>query len=404
MLNRARLLFVATSILTVFLLIAGSLWSGAHADDPGGDSLYKYLSMFVEVLGLVDRAYVDEADLEPLLGGALGGATEALDPFSAYIPASDVDRFLASRQEAAFRSGLIVLKERGVLYAVAVESGSPAEAAGFERDDILSAIDGVSTRNMPLWHARAVLSKPVGTEVQIERIRFGETETITLTLAEYERPGVRVETRRGVPVLFIERIGADAVENVAASLGVLGTESPADALPGLERPDTLVIDVRGTAGGDIRAAYDVAGLFTRGELGVLKGRGEAIEVFSSQDEPAWSGTIAILIDRGTQGAAEVLATVLSQQVDAVLVGQPTFGYAGNLALVELSNGGRLQLTDAFYTGPDQAPITDSLEVDLRVRDFSNLLAPDGEDTDVVLERGLEVVLGETEVPEERQAA
>ncbi len=407
MMTRGRLVFVFLSLSTVFLLVSSSMLAVAASrqDDDGNDSYYKYLAVFTEVLGLVQRAYVDETESDSLISGAFEGVVDALDPFSLYIPAGQVGAFEASRSVGIARSGLLVLKERGVAFAVAVEEGSPAADAGIERGDILSRIQGKPTRRMPLHEIRTILAGPPETVVKLETIRIGEQQERELVLADYPRPGVALEANQGVAVLRLAAFHAGTPTDVEVSLTALGTATP--ELPGLTSEDKLLIDLRGVAGGEEAVAYWVAGLFAPGELGALVARRQVEKMFQGSDEPRWQGRIAVLIDRGTQGPAEILATVLQQTTGATLVGDRSFGYAGRQNLVKLSDGGLLQITDAFYTGPDRQPINRGLEPDERVReDFLEFENGDQPPGDPILERGLEVLLEEEEdeVVEEKLAA
>lgn len=405
MISRGRLAFVVLSLVVVLVVVTGSLKAtGTRGQgEDGSDSLYKYLAVFTEVLSLIDRAYVDETKVDQLMAGAFEGTTDALDPFSVYIPADQVDAYLAANVVGSRHSGLLVLKDRGVVYLAAVENGSPAAVAGLERGDILSRLQDRSTREMPLWEIRTILAGPVGTQVEVERLRLGQQETVELTLGEFVSSGARLEQKQGLAVLTIHGFRSDTPVNVEASLETL--KAGETTLPGLVSTDKLLIDLRGVAGGEEAVAYRVAELFTTGELGALKAREKTLETFTAGREPLWQGKLAVLIDQGTQGPAEVLATVLDQTRDAVLVGAESFGHSGRLGLVELSNGARLQLTDAFFTGPDQKPINQSLTPDVEVQlglRASDTDAPEPPG-DPVLERGLEV-LSATEPPAEKQTA
>ncbi|MCP4658389.1 MAG: hypothetical protein GY856_23490 [bacterium] len=405
--TRSRLVFVFLSLSTVILLISGSMLAVAASrqDDDGSDSFYKYLAVFTEVLGLVQRAYVDETEPDSLITGAFEGVVDALDPFSLYVPADKVEAFEASRTVGVARSGLLVLKERGVTFAVAVEEGSPAAEAGIERGDILSRIQGKPTRRMPLFEIQAILAGPPETVIKIETLRIGRQQERELVLADYPRPGVELEEKKGVAVLRLAAFHAGTPKDIEVSLTALSTGTP--ELPGLTVKDKLLIDLRGVAGGDEGVAYWVAGLFATGELGALAARQKVVEVFQGSDEPRWQGRVAVLIDRGTQGPSEILATVLQQTIDATLVGDRSFGYAGRQSLVKLSDGGLMQITDAFYTGPDRQPINGRLEPDLRVReDFLGFEEEDQPPEDTILERGLDALLEEEaeEVAEEKLAA
>jgi len=398
--NRSRSIFLAVSLTTVFFVVGGSMWASTAARQPddGSDSLYKYLSVFTEVLNLVDRAYVDETDPDVLLAGAFEGAVDALDPFSLYVPADDLATYEATRKIGTERSGLMLLKERGVAYVAAIEKDSPAAKAGLETGDIVSGIQGEATRPMPLYRIHALLAGPIGTKIEVERIHRGSKQKLAFELAEFPPAGVELEVKQGIAVMTIGSIHESTPADVALALENLAS---GDGLEGLETKDELLIDLRDVGGGNQRAAYRVAGLFHPGELGVLAKRDEVVETFAVAGAPRWQGRLVVLIDRSTQGAAEIVATVLHQTVGAVLVGVPSFGHSGRQSLVELSNGGRLQLTDAFFTGPDRKPIRGSLEPDVLVRPSYPI--PDDEAADPILERGLKVLLDD-EVIEEKIAA
>lgn len=383
--SRSRLLFFALSSVLVFLVIAGGLTAATQEEEEGEESLYKMLSVFTEVLGLTRKAYVDPVDLETLMEGALDGATEALDPFSFYLPAGHFEEYLAAREIGDRRSGLILLKDRGIAYAAAVVPGSPAEAAGIQTGDVVAELEGRETRGMPLWQIQNLLAGPVGSEVEALVIRREERVPVTLELAEFEPPRPALEPFRDAHVLRVGGFGRDDVPALRKALAEAGES-------GVEN---LLVDLRGVAGGDPEAAYAVAGFFTRGTLGTLERRGEELEAFTSEDEPLWQGDLVVLTNRGTLGAAEILATVLRQKAGAELVGEPTFGYAGRLAVARLASGARLVYSDAFYTGPEGEILRERLEPDLRVSEASRRFGEkDVPLQELILERGFERLMEE----------
>lgn len=402
MLSRGRLVFISLSLSTVFLVVSGSILAstaGRQGDD-GEDSLYKYLSLFTEVLGLVDRAYVDETEVEKLMAGAFEGTADALDPFSIYVPSTEVERYEDARTVGSRRSGLTVLKERGVAYAMAVEKGSPADRAGIERGDVIAMLQGRSTRETPLYEIQTLLAGPAATKIKMECLHQGISSDVELELEDYPRPGVDLTTKETLPVMTISAFDESTPADVAGSLDALLDDS---VLPRFEVKDKMVMDLRSIAGGGVESAYRVAALFTSGELGVLKARDEIVQTFADDSEPKWRGDLVILIDRGTQGPAEVLAKVLRQTVHATIVGTFSFGHCGRLNPVRLSNGGRLILTDAFYTGPDQEPIRSAIEPDVMVRPGFGVEDEEEDDSDPALEKGLDILLGKEEVDKKRAA-
>jgi carboxyl-terminal processing protease len=385
--TRVRLLFLLLSAALVLPLVTGTLLGAAERDEsPREDSFYKYLSVFSEVLSLVRQAYVEPAAVDTLMSGALDGTTDALDPFSVYIPARQVEDYLQARTVGRRHSGLELLKLRGVAYVVAAEKGSPAQAAGIQAGDIVSEIEGRSTRLMPLWEIQEILAGRTGTKIDFELIRLGEPKTVAFELKDFDNPPAAVERVEGEPLLRVPAFDAETAGQVR------------QALAGLGGAPRLLVDLRGVGGGDPDAAYKVAELFARGELGALLQKGERIEGFDGAEAPVWQGKVVVLVDRGTLGPAEILATVLRQKMKAELVGEPTFGYAGRQATVELSSHGRLLFTDAFYSGPDRAPINDGLEPDVLVNERTRtFLEKDVPLDDLILQRGLRRLRGEAAV-------
>jgi carboxyl-terminal processing protease len=398
--NRSRIFFFLLSAILVLPLLAATLLraadTGQTTAQTDDDSLYKYLSVFSETLGLVRQAYVDQPDMDTLMAGALDGTTDALDPFSLYVPASQVSGFLQAQAVGKRYSGLTLLKERGIAYVVGVEKGSPGDVSGVKPGDIIAKVNDRSTRLMPIWEIQELLAEKPGTKIAMELIRVGEPQQISFELKAFDPPPVSLEVVEGVPLLRIPTFDEKTAEAVKA---VIGKD------PGKVK-DKLLIDLRGVSSGDSEAAYATARLFTTGDLGALKKRTEEVRSFRAEDRPVWQGKTVVLVDRGTLGAAEVFATVLRQKEKAELVGERTFGHAGRQGSAELSSGGRLLFTEAFYTGPDKKPLNEALKPDLLVDERSRTyLEKDTPMNELILRRGIRRLLGlEPDTSEAAKAA
>lgn len=393
--SRSRIIFFIVSFVLTVPMLAGTLLRAADRNQsPEDDSLYKYLSVFTEVLGLVRQSYVDAPNMDELMAGALDGTTDALDPFSIYVPAAEVDRYLEARHTAWRQSGLTLLKEHGIAYVVAVEKDSPAGKASAKPGDIVAKIGDRTTRTMPLWEIQEILAGRPGTKLDVEVIRLGEPVKVSFTLEPFPVPAPSIAEVEGAPVLRVPTFDGETASRVKA----LVEANAAKARNG------LLIDLRGVSSGDPEAAYAVARLFAKGDLGVLSRRSEQIQTYAANEPPVWQGKVVVLVDRGTLGAAEILATVLRQKLKADLVGERTFGYAGRQGSADLSTGGRLLFTDAFYTGPDKAPLNEQLTPDLLVDERSRtFLEKDVPMSELILRRGVRRLLGGEEDSEQKVA-
>lgn len=377
--NRTRTTFLLLSLLVMLPLVTGALL--ARSDDDGDDSLYKYLSVFQDVLRLVRQSYVEDVTVERLMEGALDGAGDALDPLSTYVPEGEVEAYRQALLVGSSRSGLVVAKDRGILYALSVAAGSPAAGAGLERGDILTAIDGEPTRPMPLWRAQRILAGEPGRVIALDLLRDGATSTAEIILGGYQAELVRTSEVEGIPTLEITALAPQTVGAVRTVLGELAGDVP-----------RLLIDLRETVDEDTESAYAVGELFAGGELGRLIS-GEGVEAtFSAAGEPLWRGDLVVLISGGTLGGGEILASILRSAAGATLVGETSFGHAGRLRLIPLSTGAHIRLSDAFYSGPSAEPIVDGLEPDVEVSERTRTFAlKDVPLEDLILQRGIEIL-------------
>lgn len=393
--SRGRLVFLALSLGLLLALLSGGFSRAATEDEAGVDSLYKNLSVFSEVLRLVRQAYVDEKPIDELLEGALDGTTDALGPFATYVPKDQVEEFRRAQEVAPRRSGVVVAKERGICYVVAVTAGGPASLAGLEAGDIITKIDTKPTRLIPLWKIQSLFAGEPRNRMHLEILRVGQAQEVDLELDQFALPPAELTRIQGVPVLQLREFGIQTSHEMAAILSKLRSEAM----------DRLLIDLRGSSGADAELGYAAGRLFVSGALGQLVVREEVVKTFSGADVGAWSGKLVVLMDRAAHGPAEVLAAVLRQGADARLVGARSFGYAGRPELETLSTGGALLLTKAFYSGPDGKPILEGLtpDVEIDAAPANDGLGEEGGAgealDDPVLARGIELLLGEEDLQE-----
>jgi carboxyl-terminal processing protease len=380
--DKSRLGFLILSLACLAPFLTGAL---TLADAEDEDSLFKSLSVFTEVLGLVQRVYVEETSLDALLEGALDGAADALDPLATFVPPGGVDEFSRAVRIGSSRSGVTLAKERGIAFVATVGDGSPAAEAGLEAGDVLTEIDGLSSRRTPLWRLRGILAGEPGERVRLQVLRQAQPEEVVLALAEYPQPLPTLDAGFEVPVLRVSRFDDPSLAEVRRLLGELASA----AAP------RLVLDLRGAPPVEGGGGYRLAELFVEGEMGRLASRSHALETFTADGAPIWKGELVVLVDRGTLGPAEVAAAVLQQLAGARLVGEPTFGHSGRQSLVDLDGGGRLLLTDAFYTGPDGEPLDTRLDPDVMVRETSRRFGErDVPLSELILRRGIDVLVGE----------
>jgi carboxyl-terminal processing protease len=337
--SKGRLALLGASGLVVLTLLGGSVL-GRVAPTEG---TYRQVVLFSEVFSLVLDNYVDSVAPEGLLKGALDGMMGGLDAQGAYLSPEEVARWKEAKGAGTADPGLTVVKAYAALQVTAVAPGSPAEAAGLGRGDQIRRIDGRSLRDLSMEQALRLLRGAPGTSVRLmvlhTREAFKREELTVRRAARTDRPD-RVEIRDGVGVLTVSDLRRVAPENLAADLN--GARER-----GVEK---LLIDLRYVADGGPRDVVGLAGLFTRGDLLVLKDRsGRAVETLhASGAGDAWNGGIGVLVNGGTAGGAEALAALLQSRRQATVYGEPTYGLGAEPKLFELPDGSGLLVSALLW--------------------------------------------------------
>jgi carboxyl-terminal processing protease len=381
--NRSRLLFLLVSVAALASLRAVD--SGT-----GKDPATKALSVFSEVYSLTRGNYVDPTDSRALLEGAYDGMTDALDPYSYYVPAASMAAYRAQQASGALSPGIIVARRGGFPYVVAALPGSPAQKAGVQPGDLIHSVDGKNLRTAPLWKIRSALDGPEGTNVEVGLFRIVEEKKVTLRLSRerFSPPSVETRWEKDLGIVKIPAMTPSTSEALAKVIDEANKRSI----------DKLILDLRGAIGGESADAAPAASLFVgRGPVARLVTRKVALKPLDATGERAWKGRTILLIDDATGGPAEIFAAALKDRASATTVGETTAGLAIVQRLVPTGSGGSLFMTVARYQSPSGTLLGGKgLAPDERVITFPG--ETDGRDP--ILERGLEVARR----PAARQAA
>lgn len=371
--NRARLLFIVVSVLALASLRAVDTGTGR-------DPATKALSVFSEVFSLTRGNYVDPTDQKSLLEGAYDGMTDALDPFSYYVPAASMSAYRAQQASGALTPGIIVARRGGFPYVVAALPGSPAQVAGVQPGDLINSVDGKNLRTAPLWKIRSALEGPEGTTVEVGLFRVVEEKKLSLRLRRerFTPPAPETRWEKDLAIVKVPALTAGTAESLSRAIEEANRRSIG----------VLLIDLRGSIGGEIADAAPAASLFVgHGPVARLVTRKVTLRPLEATGERAWKGRTILLIDDATGGPAEVFAGALKDRASATTVGETTAGMAIVQRLVPTGSGGSLFMTVARYQTPSGAVLGGKgLSPDERVIVFPG----DADGRDPILERALEV--------------
>lgn len=357
-------LILLSASLALYTVVGG--WISTRAQQPANDPNAQ-LRIFESVLQHIQNDYVDEPNMEKVRAGALRGLAYGLDPYSTYLTSDQVREYNENRKDTQVGIGAELSQVASYLYVIAPTKGSPADQAGVRAGDIIEYIDGKATRDISLYDAKQLLNGPSNSEVKLRILRANSRPlTLAVKRASFRSPAAEARVEPG-------RIGVLRINSFSEGESVDARARLQDLIrQGVQK---LVVDLRGTAGGSINEAVAVANFFIKeGMLAQTTGReGKTLKTFSADAKAAiFSGPVVALIDTGTAGAAEVLASALLERNRGQIVGEKSFGAGAEQQLFTLRGGDGLLLTTVKWAtasgkpflGEDRAHsgVTPSLEV------------------------------------------
>ncbi len=346
--NRMKRRGMTVRGMMIIIILSGSmLFMSSSSDD---FNLVKSLDIYVNLFKELNLFYVDETNPEELVESSIRGMLKELDPYTTYIPESESEnfKFMTTGQYGGIGS----LIRPGGEYAIIAEpyEGFPAVESGLRAGDTILSIDGKSIRNMAVSDVSELLKGQPGTDVKLLIRRFGRT-----------KPLEKVLTRERITIKNVPYFGMIDDHNGYIRLTNFTTDAARETKEALlelkKNPgfNALILDLRGNPGGLLIEAVDVAGLFVNKgqEIVSTKGRMKQWDQTYTTRYTAVDTTVplAVLVNRGSASASEIVAGSLQDLDRAVIVGQRTYGKGLVQTTRELSYNTRLKVTTAKYYIP-----------------------------------------------------
>lgn len=340
-------LILASAGLAIYT-IAGA-WLATRAQQPANDPGAQQ-RIFESVLQHIQNDYVDEPNMEKVRAGALRGLAYGLDPYSTYLTAEQVKDYRAGKKTNQVGIGAELSQMASYLYVVAPVKGAPAEQGGVRAGDIIEYIDGKATRDISLYDAKQLLNGAAGTEVKLRILRAGARPlTLAVKRTAFRAPSVDARMEPGkIGILRINSLDAGEAADVRARLQDLMKQ-------GAQR---IIIDLRSVAGGEIQEGVTVANLFIQsGALARTIGREQKVlKAFDADAKVTlFNGPAVVLIDNGTAGAAEIVASAFVERKRGDVVGEKSFGSGADQELFTLRDGDGLLLTTVKWASASGKP-------------------------------------------------
>jgi carboxyl-terminal processing protease len=349
-LTRERIAWIA---ITVVLLAAVAFFafSPRLTAATSEEETRQYLSTLGNVFRFVRDSYVDGDKAVPkaLYEGALKGMFEALgDPYSEYLTADDMSDIDDTTTGVFGGVGLIITKiDKVGAEVVSPIDGTPAYRAGVSAGDMIIKVDGVETADLSSDDIVKRLRGTPDTSVAVT-IRRGETIVfdVTIVRAVIEVPTVKYAMMPGqIGYLRISQFTPQTLERVQAAIDSFKKAGYR----------AMIVDVRQNPGGLLSSVEQVADLFLSGGP-VVSTRSERLpsentvyEAKASASDVGSDIPVAVLVDKGSASASEILAGALKDTGRARVFGVTTYGKGSVQQVRRLGDGGFRLTMARFYT-------------------------------------------------------
>jgi carboxyl-terminal processing protease len=377
--NTRRIVLWVSAPIVAFAIVGGFLSRVTAREDT-----YQHLRIFDDVVNLITGNYVEKADVDKVMAGAMHGLADTLDPDSAFLSPDQVKQVESNAALPVGDVG-IDLTRQYYLRVIATRDGSPAARAGIRTGDYVRVIGDKPTRDMSVFEGMRLLRGSPGSKVKLTVIRGSTTDPHEVELTRETPAGSEVSGKlvaAGVGYVRIAAVTPRTAEHTKAQIGELVKN-------GASR---LLVDVRRTSGGSLDGGIALARLFVGGgTLAHRETRGAQRETIAAG---AGDGSIIVpttlLIDTGTSGAAELFASALVGNKRAELIGEHTIGRAAQQKLVKLPDGSGLWLTTTRFLTPAGTPLHEKgLEPTVLVNEPELEFGQSAPTDDVILQKALE---------------
>jgi carboxyl-terminal processing protease len=324
---------------------------GVHAGSEQ-DGAYRQMHVYAEVLKRVQSDYVTDPNINTVTTGALHGLLESLDADSSYLTPTEYKIYKERPTSGVAQIGVTVSKRYGYATIVNVMPNSPADREHLSDGDVIESIGDSSTRELSLAVIRLMLEGKPGSTVTLSvvRPRKPDPDKLTLTRTIIPVPALSDQQYENSTILYLKpgALTSDRVDQIAAKIKFAG------------KTRKILLDLRDVSEGDAEQGMRLANFFiNQGTIAVLEGQKYPKQTFSADASKfITSAPVAVLVNRGTYGAAEIAADAIGGAKRGDVIGERTFGEGSVQKTIELPDGAALLLTIAKYEGPDGKKIQD----------------------------------------------
>jgi len=390
--------YLEVILIMIIMLIIGGFLGTILTTFTNQDSSYKKESSemvqyqeFIDTYNDIKKNYYEEIDEDALLDAGIKGMLDFLgDKYSVYMDQDESDDF--NEQVVGKYQGIgveIIQDENQSVQIYRIFENSPADKGGLQVGDIILKVGATDVTNKSVSEVSDMVKNATEKVIEIVVLRDNEEKTFRLErgLIDIESVESRIfsKNNRKIGYLSLSIFASNTEEQFLKKLKGLEKE-------GIEG---LVIDVRGNSGGYLNSVTDIASMFLeKGKLIYQLDTKGSIEKIADQSKEKRTYPIAVLINKGSASASEILAGALKESYGAYLVGTSSYGKGTVQRAYTLESGATVKYTIQKWLTPDGNWINETGLLPTHVEELDDQYFVDPKDeNDNQLQKALELVAG-----------
>ena len=335
--------------LILFFLIFTALNAGAQTKQNNFE-ISKSIDIYNNVLRQLNMYYVDEINPAELNESAIKAMLESLDPYTVFIPESQIEdvRLMTTGEYGGI--GAIIQYFEGKTQISEPYEGFPAAKAGLIPGDIFLEVNGIDVSGKNTSEVSELLKGTPGTTVKLKMQREGEKEPI---VKELKREKIKIDNipyytvfDNGIGYAILSQFTKDCAKELK------------DVIVEMKKEHELkgfILDLRGNGGGLLNEAVDIVNMFVPKNKLVVYQKGKVAEHnynHYTQHEPLdLDIPLVILVNEGSASASEIVSGSIQDFDRGVIVGQRTFGKGLVQNIFPMSYNTQIKVTVAHYYLP-----------------------------------------------------
>lgn len=310
----------------------------------------KNLTVFNSILRELSAYYVDTLNYDKVVQTGINSMLSSLDPYTVYMPEEmNDDLKMMTTGEYAGIGALIMQKDGNVVISEPYE-GMPAQNNDLRAGDIILEVDGVSTKEKTTSQVSEMLKGKNGTEIVIKIDRWNEKKPITKKFLreniQFNPISYHTVLENGTGYLMLNDFTDKAASEFKTAVAEMEKKN---------QIKSLIIDVRNNPGGIVDEAVKIMGYFVPKGTPIVTTKGRSREsdrTYRTPTDPIFPDMkVAVLVNRASASASEILAGAVQDLDRGIVVGERTFGKGLVQNIRPVSYGGHVKVTIAKYYTP-----------------------------------------------------